>query len=64
MNYRKNRWRAATVFLPLPELLQEMPAMESSTHIKRLRALMQSGATSDEAWTYGSDRGALHGRDV
>ena len=32
--------------------------------VERLRALMQSGVTSDEGWTYAGDRDALHGRDV
>lgn len=32
--------------------------------VKRLRALMQSGAKSDEGWTYAGDRGALHERDA
>ncbi|MGK2925384.1 MAG: type II toxin-antitoxin system Phd/YefM family antitoxin [Lysobacterales bacterium] len=32
--------------------------------MKRVRALMQSGAQSDEGWTYAGDRGSLHGSDV
>jgi len=32
--------------------------------VQRLRALMQSGAKSDDGWTYAGDRDALHGRDV
>lgn len=32
--------------------------------VERLHALMQSGAESEEGWTYAGDRAALHGRDV
>jgi prevent-host-death family protein len=32
--------------------------------VKRLRALMQSSAESDEGWTYTGNRDTLHGRDV
>ena len=31
--------------------------------VERLRAVMQSGARSEDGWTYAGDRDALHGRD-